>query len=253
MEVPFRWDIRWEDRGLNPADDTFLSSSRDRMVRLWTAQSAGCLKELKVPGGSAADWNTSNSAYSDVPVSPLATFDSTGLVFAVTAPMAANSTAATAAGGGGQHLHLYDARNYTGGAFTEWQVHTWSMLEQCMPQHVHVTPEQVSQLARAPWTLLQFNVSGNQHLVGTAAGLCIVLDGFEGTIQRIFSSTSQCPTAVCFTANDKTVLVGNDNGSVTAWSLEAFIMIQTLGDQRLVHKRFCVQRYRRWYLVLYVL
>jgi len=104
---------------------------------------------LKVPGGSAADWNMSNSAYSDVLVSPLAAFDSTGLVFAVTAPMAANSTAASAAGGGGQHLHLYDAQNYTSGAFTEWQV-TWSALEQCMPQHVHVTLEQASQLTRAP-------------------------------------------------------------------------------------------------------
>jgi len=78
---------------------------------------------LKVLGGSAADWNMSNSAYSDVLVSPLAAFDSTGLVFAVTAPMAANSTAASAAGGGGQHLHLYNAQNYTSGAFTEWASH----------------------------------------------------------------------------------------------------------------------------------
>jgi len=169
MEVPFCWDIHWEHWGLNPANDTFLSSSQDQMVCLWTAQSASCLKELKVPGGSAVDWNTNNSAYSDGPVSPLATFDSTGLVFAVTAPMVANSTAATAAGGGGQHLHLYDAQNYTSGALMEWQVHMWSMLEQCMPQHIHVTLEQASQLARAPWTSLQFNVLGNQHLVSTAA------------------------------------------------------------------------------------
>jgi WD40 repeat protein len=74
---------------MSPADDTFLSSSKDRTVRLWTAQSAGCLAELPLPDKTEKD--------------PIAAFDSTGLVFAVTAPMKDLQ---------GHHLHLYDVRQF---------------------------------------------------------------------------------------------------------------------------------------------
>ena len=76
-----------------PADDSFLTSSVDRTVRLWTAGVAGCIAELKLPEETEG--------------SPLAAFDSTGLVFAVTAAMLR---------GAGHYLHLYDARRRRQGA-----------------------------------------------------------------------------------------------------------------------------------------
>lgn len=62
------------DISMSPADDTFLSSSKDRTVRLWNIQQAGSLAQLELPANAAG--------------TPHAAFDSTGLVFAVTATMA---------------------------------------------------------------------------------------------------------------------------------------------------------------------
>ena len=60
---------------MSPVDDSFLSSSADRTVRLWNAGKSGnSLCELKLP--------------QNVEGPPLAVFDSTGLVFGVTARMA---------------------------------------------------------------------------------------------------------------------------------------------------------------------
>lgn len=60
---------------MSPVDDSFLSSSADRTVRLWNAGKSGnSLCELKLP--------------QTVEGPPLAAFDSTGLVFGVTARMA---------------------------------------------------------------------------------------------------------------------------------------------------------------------
>lgn len=60
---------------MSPVDDSSLSSSADRTVRLWNAGKSGnSLCELKLP--------------QTVEGPPLAAFDSTGLVFGVTARMA---------------------------------------------------------------------------------------------------------------------------------------------------------------------
>lgn len=187
-----------------PADDTFLSSSKDRTVRLWTAKSAGCLAELKLPDKTEG--------------APIARFDSTGLVFAVTASMT---------GGQGHYLHLYDARNYDGGAFAELKL-SHDDLSRAIQTHVNVDPVQGAMLSSADWTTLRFNTSGNQILVGTEKGISIVMDGFEGTVQRIFSSSSQRPAVSCFSSDDRTLLLGNDDGRISCWSLELGTMVKQL-------------------------
>ena len=65
------------DLSMSPVDDTFMSVSTDRTVRMWNLQQAGCLAELELP--------------SSVDGAPHGCFDSTGLVFGVTAEMASNS------------------------------------------------------------------------------------------------------------------------------------------------------------------
>lgn len=59
---------------MSPADDTFLTASKDRTVRLWNVQQAGCLAQMNLPVESEGD--------------PHVVFDSTGMVFAVMAGMA---------------------------------------------------------------------------------------------------------------------------------------------------------------------
>ena len=74
------------DVSMSPVDDCFLTCGADRTVRLWNLQLAGSLAEMDLPkvGGNG-------SIHLDVDGVPHAAFDSTGLVFGVTAPMAAGS------------------------------------------------------------------------------------------------------------------------------------------------------------------
>ena len=59
---------------MSPADDMFLTASKDRTVRLWNVQQAGCVGQMDLPYESEGD--------------PHVVFDSTGMVFAVMAGMA---------------------------------------------------------------------------------------------------------------------------------------------------------------------
>lgn len=189
-----------------PADDSFLTSSLDRTVRLWTAGQAGCLAELKLP--------------EETEKSPMAVFDSTGLVFAVTAAMP---------GGSGHYLHLYDARNSNGGAFAELKVSQLD-LAMAIQSHVSVTPDRAKKLSQCDWTSMVFNLSGNQILIGAEKGMCILLDGFEGAVQRVLvgPESTERPAVSCCTPDDRTVLQGNDDGSISCWSVETGTITKTL-------------------------
>ena len=59
---------------MNPSDDTFLTSSRDRTVRLWSLSQASPIGKMDLPAQTEGE--------------PYAVFDSTGLVFGVAASMA---------------------------------------------------------------------------------------------------------------------------------------------------------------------
>ena len=72
------------DLSMSPVDDTFLSCSGDRTVRLWNLQQAGSLAILDLP-------KSGNGHTLDPSGVPHASFDSTGLVFGITAPLDAGS------------------------------------------------------------------------------------------------------------------------------------------------------------------
>jgi len=69
---------------LSPVDDTFLTSSADRTVRLWDLQQAGSLGSMDMP-------KNGNGMMIDPTGCPHAAFDSTGLVFGIAAPLDANA------------------------------------------------------------------------------------------------------------------------------------------------------------------
>lgn len=58
---------------MSPIEDLFLTASKDRTVRLWNADQAGCLAKMDLPANAEGN--------------PSVVFDSTGLVFAVMAQM----------------------------------------------------------------------------------------------------------------------------------------------------------------------
>jgi COMPASS component SWD2 len=189
---------------MSPTDDSFLTSSTDRTVRLWNISQSGCIAEMKLPIEAVHN--------------PLTAFDSTGLVFAVTAGVK---------DGTGHFVHLYDAQNYSAGPFSELKVNN-DDIEKLLRSQSSINPDIVVQQTKAEWTSLNFNQSGNQILVGNSMGLSIVLDGFEGTVQRVLSGQAKRATVHCITPDDNVLLQGNDNGSISCWDINAGSIIKTL-------------------------
>lgn len=192
---------------LCPENDHFLSASNDRTVRLWNISQAGCVAECTLPPTAEA---------------PLAAFDGTGMVFGVTAQNVNE----------GHYLHMYDARNHTAGAFAELKIPQAS-LSQAIVQAAPTMPlEQANALALMPFHSMQFNASGNQILMGsTGGGMSVLLDGFEGTVQKVLinpQTPATTPAVSCFTGDDQCVLSGNTDGSIDVWQVDSGSIVQRL-------------------------
>ena len=121
-----------------------------------------------------------------------------------------------------QHIHLYDARNFTGGAFSEMKVLNKD-LEQAM-----ATLQVKSPVASVVWRSIEFNGSGNQILVQADPGLAILLDGYEGTVQKIFESKSSNGTVSCFTPDDQCILMGTEAGTIEVYNVQSGFLVKTL-------------------------
>jgi WD40 repeat protein len=194
---------------LCPSEDLFLTASSDKTVRLWNIQQAGCVGKMDLPLAQTQG-------------NPYVAFDSTGMVFAVMAEMTNSSSSVTA---GGYYVHLYDARNFSGGAFSEMQVTNQSLLEAIVTHRVAATPPP------QPPTLesISFNASGNRILVQSPGhGIAYVLDGYEGTVQRVFVSSKGSATCSCFTPDDQSLLLGSDAGMVECFNLQSGQMVRQL-------------------------
>ena len=139
-------------------------------------------------------------------------FDYSGLVFGI-----------AACGATENYIHLYDARNYAGGAFCEFKLSHASM-ENAIQNQQGLSGNEV---AKQPLTSLAFNASGNQLLVTGEQGLALLVDGFEGTIQK--SLCNQEGMSACFTPDDKTVLMGNKDGTISCWSVASGSVVKKLG------------------------
>lgn len=190
-----------------PADDTFLTCSRDRSVKLWNLQHAGGIAELKLP-------------VEETEGTPMARFDSTGLVFAISTAMKGNA---------GNFLHMYDARNYGAGAFAELKV-LREDVEKAIQSANAVPSANAVGLSNCNWKSLRFNQSGDRVLIGAEKGLTLLMDGFEGTVQQAICSPR--PTTrdavACFSSDDKTILKGNDDGSIICLDIASGTVVKTL-------------------------
>lgn len=201
------------DLSLSPIDDSFLSCSGDRTVRLWNLQQAGSLAILDLP-------KSGNGMYLDPAGEPRASYDSTGLVFCITAPMDA---------GAGHLIHLYDARNYSAGAFAELKLEN-ALVTRAIQQKVS-TPEAASELSNAAWNGIKFDKSGKHLLVTTQKGCALLLDGYDGKIVNVFVGEGENvkePMAACFSSDDKTVLGGNADGTISCWDVASGQLIKKL-------------------------
>ena len=193
---------------MSTVDDTFLTSGADRTVRLWSLEKAGCVAEMLLPPNVLE--GSSSHAF----------FDSTGMVFGVSAQTA-----------DAQLINLYDARNYGAGPFSEMKV-TQASIDSAV-QGTGLSPKTTVQLSYAPWRSLSFNASGKQLLVLADGGVGFVVDGYEGTIDSVLlakgaGSSSAPPLGACFTPDGQNVLGGNSDGTVTCWEAKSGKILGTL-------------------------
>ena len=142
-----------------------------------------------------------------------------------------------------QLVHLYDARKYNGGAFAELKLEQPSILKAIQNKGV-ISPTLANELSKSEWTSMKFNTSGKNLLVTTKKGLILMLDGFDGSVTNIFmsngidtaatSSSTTVPAAMdhsmsaCFTPDEKTVLGGNEDGSISCWDSKTGVLLRKL-------------------------
>ena len=177
--------------------------THDILYSVWTLQEAGCVAKMELPAGAVA-----TGAYG--------CFDGSGLVFGI-----------MASGQDENYVNLYDARNYSGGAFSELKLSHASM-EAAIQKQADLSGN-AAELSKKQLTSLSFNASGNQLLLTGQDGLALLLDGFasEATIQQTLCSPGG--VSACFTPDDKTVLMGNKDGTISCWSVETGSIMKKLG------------------------
>ena len=201
-----------------PTEDMFLSSSSDTSgsIRLWNLQQAGCMAKLDLPtdkiGGSSSSGQNTH-----------AVFDASGMVFCAVAEMPKNE---------GHYINLYDARNYGGGAFSEWKI-TTQAIQDAMKIH-RITNNPLS-IDSPSLTIdkVEFDSTGDRILCQSKEGVALIIDGYEGTIQRIFEpskslSTTSKGTVSCFTPDGKSVLMGNDIGTIDVYDIQSGSVVKQL-------------------------
>ena len=95
------------------------------------------------------------------------------------------------------------------------------------------TPERSYALSRSEWTSMDFNKSGKQLLLGTNGGVAHTVDGYEGTVLYSFqmdgdADNSALPMAACFTCDDKSILCGNGDGTVSCYQADSGLLARKL-------------------------
>ena len=130
-------------------------------------------------------------------------------------------------------IHLYDARKYGGGAFAELKL-AQSLIEKAI-QNAGIDPIKAFELSKVKWTSMNFSTSGKHLLVTADSGLGLMLDGFDGSVTNVFLAAGKDgntapvhPMAACFTPDDQTVLVGNEDGSIGCWSTQNGKLVRKL-------------------------
>lgn len=86
-------------------------------------------------------------------------------------------------------------------------------------------PMEASDLCGSHWKSMKFNKSGKQILITTDTGIVFMVDGYDSNkVTNVFLSEGinsspygNQPSVACFSSDDQTVLVGNENGTISCY------------------------------------
>jgi COMPASS component SWD2 len=72
----------------------------------------------------------------------------------------------------------------------------------------------------ADWTKIKFSNSGKNILVTTTKSSALILDGYDASVVNVFvgeEEHAEQPLAACFSSDDKTILGGHADGTISCW------------------------------------
>ncbi len=179
---------------ISPIDDTFISASADKSVRLWNLNSAAACAKIQLP------------SYVE---NPTAKYDESGVVFGV---MCFDTRKKM------HNLKLFDSRNFEAGPFQN------IVPEGPLFESAALKTNQVQSLIQAqkslqsPWLSFEFSTDGNHILVNTQSELLLVLDGFRSEVEPLVIASrkndNNISLGACFSANSKTVVTANEENEL---------------------------------------
>lgn len=179
---------------MSPLDDSFLTSSEDKSIRLWNLKSPKHLAKLQLPPRF-------ESAYTS--------FDESGVVFGVMCQDYFTKN---------HHLKLFDARNFDAGPFEDILPES-SIIERAVQNKaLDWTHAQIQRCLQGAWSSFEFSTDGNHILVNTQSDLLLVLDGFRNDAEPIPVTMRKNEAGLvlgsCLAPNAKHVVTASEDNEI---------------------------------------
>ena len=165
---------------VHPKEDMFISSSEDGTIRLWSMDSPYSIGVLRCINRFAGN--------------PIAVYDAEAMVFAVYSDDG--------------YIRLFDSREVSNGPFIKFHLFRKEIVSKIGGSlEAHGLP-----LEELYVTKIQFSRDGSLLLVMTNINAMIILDSYEGQLNRIHCSFNEGRLGAGFSADGQFIAMGTSSG-----------------------------------------
>lgn len=203
---------------MNPTDETFLSGSLDKTIRLWDIRWENV--DPKTPWFPCLYFVSSNRSsycqgFMNLAGRPVAAFDPEGLIFA--------------AGISSESVKLYDLRSFDKGPFSsfkltgKWNGYYLLRTKRVLTFVILYFAAEKEDRNGPEWTGLKFSPDGKTILISTNGSMIKLIDAFSGTVLQTFTghlNTKSIPLEASFSPDSQFVISGSTDGRIHIWNAE---------------------------------